>query len=268
MKRYLLIFAFAISGIAAFPQTAEIGLFGGLSYYLGDLNPGIHFLDSRPAYGVMARYNIDNRWTIKADAYRGRIQGDGQNSHIDAARSLKFESKITDISVVAEFNFFDYFTGSRRNLLSPYIFGGVGMVIFNPMADGIELRTIGTEGQNVGFDGRKQYNLVAFCVPFGVGFKYSLTSRFCMSAEWGLRKTTTDYLDDVSKTYYMDGSQIDPANPDQVLSDPTMQHKAYQERGNPSTNDWYNFTGISFTYKFRLYNKNKCPDKWKAGDNK
>jgi hypothetical protein len=35
-----------------------------------------------------------------------------------------------------------------------------------------------------------------------------------------------------------------------------------QERGNPSTNDWYCFMEINLTYKFRLYNKNKCPNKF------
>jgi hypothetical protein len=268
MKKYLLIFTFVFSGIIAFPQTAEVGVFGGLSYYLGDLNPGIHFLAARPAYGVMARYNVNARWTIRADGYRGRIKGDDHIGRSNDLRGLKFESKITDIAVTAEFNFYDYFTGSRKNQLTPFIFGGVGIVMFNPTADGIDLKSIGTEGQNIGFDGRKPYSLVAFCIPFGIGAKYSVNKRLCMSAEWGMRKTYTDYLDDVSRTYYMDGSQIDPANPEQVLSDPTFKHKPMQERGNPGTNDWYNFTGVSLTYKFRLYNKNKCPDQWKSGEDK
>lgn len=267
MKNLLLIIIFAFFGTIAFPQTGEVGLFGGLSYYLGDINPGIHFLASKPAYGVVARVNLDSRWVIKANAYRGKIKGDDQLGRTNDVRGLRFESKITDICVEAEFNFFDYITGSRKNIISPYIFGGIGMVIFNPMADGIELRSIGTEGQNVGFDGRKPYNLIAFSIPFGIGIKYSFSKHLCLAAEWGLRKSFTDYLDDVSQTYYLDGSQINPANPEEVLSDPTFQHTAMQERGNPTTDDWYNFTGISLTYKFRLFNKNKCPNQWKSKNN-
>ena len=263
MKKRLLITVFALLGTMAFSQTAEVGLFGGLSYYLGDINPGIHFLASKPAYGVIARVNLDSRWVIKASAIRGKIKGDDQSGRTNAARGLKFESKITDISVEAEFNFFDYYTGSRKHIITPFIFGGIGMVIFNPMADGINLNSIGTEGQNIGFDGRKPYSLIAFSIPFGIGVKYSISKRLCFSGEWGMRKSFTDYLDDVSQTYYLDGSQINAANPEEVLSDPTFQHKAYQERGNPTTNDWYNFTGISLTYKFRLFNKNKCPNQWK-----
>lgn len=264
MKKRLLTLAFALLGALTFSQTAEVGFTGGLSYYIGDLNPGIHFLASKPAYGVMARVNLDSRWVVKATAVRGKIKGDDHLGRTNDLRGLSFESKITDISVTGEFNFFDYYTGSRRNTITPFIFGGIGMVIYNPEAGGVDLRSIGTEGQQVGFDGRKPYGKVAFTIPFGLGVKYSLNKRLCLSAEWGMRKAFTDYLDDVSQTYYLDGSQIDPANTSQVLSDPTFQHKAMQERGNPGTRDWYNFTGVSVTYKFRLYDKDKCPNQWKT----
>lgn len=264
MKKLFLIIAFAFLGAVAYPQTAEVGLSGGITYYLGDINPGIHFLASKPAYGVVARVNLDSRWVVKANAFRGRIKGDDNKGRTNEIRGLKFESKITDIGLTAEFNFFDYHTGSRKKVLTPYIFGGIGVVIFNPEADGVDLRSIGTEGQNVGFDGRKPYNVYAFTIPFGIGVKYGLNKRLAISAEWGMRKTFTDYLDDVSTTYYLDGTTIDISNPEEFLSDPTKQHQAMQERGDPETNDWYNFTGVSLTYKFRLYNKNKCPDKWKT----
>jgi hypothetical protein len=259
MKKSLLILAFALSGTFAFPQTAEVGLFGGISYYLGDINPGIHFMNSKPAYGAVARVNLNSRWVIKASGYRGKIKGDDGMGNTNDQRGLKFESTLTDVSLTAEFNFYDYITGSRRNIMSPYIFAGMSMAFFNPTADGVNLRDIGTEGQQEGFDGREPYNRVAFAIPFGVGVKYSLNRRLGLSAEWGMRKSYTDYLDDVSTTYYLDGSQIDTGNPEEVLSDPTLSHKAYQERGNPTTDDWYCFTGVSLTYKFRLYSKRKCP---------
>ncbi len=262
MKKLLFTLVFAFFGLVSFSQTAEVGLLGGLSYYLGDLNPGIHFLGSRPAWGAVARVNLDNRWVARASFTRARVKGDDSMGNTNDKRGLKFESRITDIALTAEFNFFDYFTGSRKNVLAPYIFGGIGMVIFDPRADGVSLRSMGTEGQNVGFDGRKPYSRVAFTIPFGLGLKYSLSRRLAFSAEWGMRKTFTDYLDDVSTTYYLDGASIDPGNAEQVLSDPTFLHSPYQERGNPATNDWYCFAGVHLTYKFRLYNKNKCPNKF------
>ena len=42
-------------------QTLEIGISGGVSYYLGDINPALPYVYSQPAYGAMVRYNINNR---------------------------------------------------------------------------------------------------------------------------------------------------------------------------------------------------------------
>ena len=144
--------------------------------------------------------------------------------------------------------------------MSPYIFGGVGVFFFNPKSNGVALRDLGTEGQNVGFEGRKKYNLYSFSIPFGFGVKISLNSRLGFGFEWGLRKTFTDYIDDVSTTYYLDGANIDPANTAMYLSDPTGLHKPYMQRGNPKTNDWYAFTGISLSYKFNLFGNRRCPE--------
>src|SRR5512138_3396610 len=152
MKKRLLTFTLALFGMTAFTQTTmEVGLFGGLSYYLGDLNPGLHFMNSRPAYGVLARYIIDSRWVIKANGYRGTVRSDDRMGNA-SLKGLKFESKITDISLTCEFNFYDYFTGGRRHSLTPYIFGGAGFFLYNPTANGVNLRSIGTEGQQVGFE--------------------------------------------------------------------------------------------------------------------
>ena len=75
-----------------------------------------------------------------------------------------------------------------------------------------------------------------------------------------MRKTFTDYIDDVSKTYYLYGESINPSNQAEILSDPTMDHDPYVARGNQSNMDWYNFFGISVTYKFRLGGNDRCND--------
>ena len=260
MRKIFAIFCISICSLAIQAQTMEVGLFGGGSYYLGDLNPGMPFIMVKPAYGVVARYNYGTRWAFKLNGFRGKVAGDDAVSKANEVRGVNFESNITDISLSAEFNFFDYFTGSKRDVLTPYIFGGVGFFFYNPVSNGVNLRDIGTEGQQAGFDGRKPYKNLSFDIPFGIGVKYSLNRRLAFTMEWGMRKTFCDYIDDVSKTYYLDGASIDPGNTEQVLSDPTFAHKPYMERGNPKTNDWYNFFGISLTYKFRIFGRRGCPD--------
>jgi len=261
MKRITLIIILVIAGMTMQAQkTLEVGLFGGGSYYIGDLNPGTHFLMTKPAYGLVARLNLDPRWTVKLSGYQGEIAGDDNISDAALNRDLKFDSKVTDISAVIEFNFFNYITGSTRNFIAPYIFGGIGYFIYNPKSDGIALRDLGTEGQNVGFNGRSRYTTSQFSLPFGFGFKYSLNKKLGIAVEWGLRKTFTDYIDDVSTTYYLDGESIDPSNIAEIKSVPTMNHKPYEARGNPSTKDWFVFFGATITYKFKLGRDKGCSD--------
>jgi hypothetical protein len=252
----LLIFPFLFSPVLS--QTMEIGIYGGGSYYLGDLNPGKHFLKTQISYGILARYNIDTRWALKISAYRGKVKGNSQSSNFLPDRNLSFESPVTDISATAEFNFLKYFTGSRRDLISPYIYTGISAFFYDPVANGHSLRSLGTEGQQIGYEGRKPYSNVSLAIPFGLGVKISLARNLGMTFFWEMHKTFTDYLDDVSQTYYLNSQNINPNNPDEVLSDPSLNHQPGMERGNPKNQDWYSFTGLTVTYKFNLHSSRKC----------
>jgi hypothetical protein len=260
MRKALFILILLAASGSVSGQTMEVGAFGGVSYYNGELNPSIPFSQPKLTYGGLVRYNQGTRWAFKLNGYYGKVTGSDAKSNTNENRQLDFESNVFDIALTAEFNFFDYFTGSKRNNWSPFIFGGIGFFTFNPKSNGVELRTIGTEGQNVGFAGRSPYSRFSFSIPFGIGFKFSLNSRISAAFEWSWRRTFTDYLDDVSTTYYLEGDQIDPGNTSQVLSDPTMIHQPYQERGNPQTADWYGMAGMTLTYKFNLFGNRKCPD--------
>lgn len=246
-------------------QTLEIGGFGGTSYYLGELNPALPYNQTQVAYGALARYNLNPRWAVKFSYYRGKVQGSDATGGSAINRNLDFKSKINDFSLVAEFNFWEYFTGSKKSYFTPFIFGGASFFTFNSTSfGGVALQPIGTEGQNGGFAGRSPYNNYSFAFPFGFGIKYSLTERLGLTFEWGMRKTFTDYIDDISTTYYLSGPNINPDNAGEILSDPTMSHEPYMQRGDDKINDWYNFTGITVTYKFDLRSKKGCNNvSWK-----
>ena len=241
-------------------QDLEVGLAGGGCYYLGDLNPGKHFLNTQFAYGLVARYGIDTRWAVKLSATRGEIRGNASAGSFRPDRGLSFTSPVTDISGTVEFNFMPYFTGSHMNRISPYIYAGFSVFFFNPVSNGVSLRSIGTEGQNIGYQGRKPYSLTGLSIPFGLGAKISLAKRLSMQVYWEMHKTFTDYLDDVSTTYYLVGRNIDPKDQAGLLSDPSRNHVPGMQRGNPNNNDWYAFFGLSFTYKFNLLASKKCRD--------
>ena len=254
----LIIFFFPYSGRS---QTMEVGLLAGGSYYLGDLNPGKHFINTQLLYGALIRYNFDTRWAVKVSFSRGKIKGNSAQSSFLPDRNLQFESPVTDISAVAEFNFFSYFIGSRYNSISPYIYAGIGCFIFEPVSGGQSLRAAGTEGQNVGYEGRKPYSTFGLGIPMGLGVKYSLSKAIGISVFWEIHKTFTDYLDDVSSTYYLVGSSIDVNDPNQLLSDPALNHQPGMQRGNPENNDWFAFFGVSVTYKFNLISSRMCKEK-------
>ena len=257
-KLFSLVTIVLFLGVSAQSQDMEVGLTAGGCYYLGDLNPGKHFMNTEAAYGVVARYNIDTRWAVKISAVHSNIRGNSSSSTFLPGNELSFTSALTDIEGVAEFNFMPYFTGSRVNAISPYIYGGFSVFFFNPVRNGVSLQSIGTEGQNAGIDGRTPYAKVGFSIPFGLGVKWSISKSLGLQAFWEMHKTFTDYLDDVSTTYYLVGSAIAPDDQNGILSDPTRNHKPGMQRGNASNKDWYAFFGIALTYKFNLISAKRC----------
>ena len=133
---------------------------------------------------------------------------------------------------------------------------------------------------------------MSWSIPFGFGMKWAISRRVNVALEWGLRKTFTDYLDDVSMKYpdvellsaekspaaamlsvrmyeswaADQGLNISLGPNGQPLSEP--DYKAYLEklktasgrqRGNSEDNDWYSIFGITFTFKIVGPKKGTCP---------
>ena len=157
---------------------------------------------------------------------------------------------------------------------SPYLFGGIAFYKFNPQAelDGqlFDLQLLKTEGQSLPqYPERLPYELKQLSVPFGFGFKYALSENINIGLEVGIRKTFTDYLDDVSLTY-PDLSLFDDPNA-ALLSDrsPDPRTNLGKGRGDTKPTDWYFLSGFTISYMFsdsgliggRRYNRNKvgCP---------
>ncbi|MCB0823691.1 MAG: outer membrane beta-barrel protein [Bacteroidales bacterium] len=263
----VLLLTFALTG----RSQLEVGIFGGGSYYMGDLNPNIPFLQTSAAYGLLARYNISSRWAAKLNLYQGSLNGDDDRSGFLPERNLSFKNDITELGLNFEFHFLPYFNGSMKSYVTPYIFSGVALLYHNPQLDNKDLKDYGTEGQNntseltklSGEDvTRDNYSNFVLSIPFGIGVKYSFSQRIAASLEWGMRKTFFDYLDDVSTTYYLEAN-LDPADSEyenQEYSDPNRNHDPWMQRGNSSTTDWYSFAGITLTYYIDLRNKNRCSD--------
>lgn len=252
------------------PQSSEIGIFLGASYYLGDLNPYGHFNRfTKPAAGVLYRINMNSRMSVKAIASYGSVEGKDSYSRSDAHRNrnLSFKSDVLEMAVEGELNFLPFSIGNKKLAINtPYVFAGVAVYHFNPQAyyqgTWYKLQPIGTEGQGSAFTNDKTYSLTQFSIPFGVGVKVNVAKRVGINFEWGLRRTFTDYLDDVS------GKYVDPALLASEkgivaakLSDRSFTQEggsnAGRQRGNSFTNDWYSFAGIMITFKMKN-KENEC----------
>ena len=243
-------------------QHAEFGLMGGTSHYLGDLAPSssrvslgtTHFMG-----GAFIKYNFNNFVAVRLGGNYGKLSADDAKSSIESQkiRNLSFESKLIEGSLIAEFNILGYQPYNLARPFSPYVFAGVAFFNFNPKADFngdlIELQPLGTEGQGLAeFPERKMYQLTQFSIPLGVGVKYALSDQLNLGLEIGMRKTFTDYIDDVSLTYVDEVLLAENRGPETVaLANRTGSPiDTGSSRGNADNNDWYLISGITISYNF------------------
>lgn len=231
---------------AAHAQIIEIGANAGAAGYIGDLNPKDLFKPSGVAFGVFVKDNLDPYWAIGIHYNYGHVKANDVNSD-DAslrARNLNFSTSLNELSVQVDFNFLEYFAGGGTKKFTPYMFAGIGGVLFNPKAryDGVEyeLRYYQTEG--------KKYKNYAVSIPYGVGMKYRIGERLAVFTQLGYRTAKTDYLDDVGDKY-----PLVPALGKNGfnLSDPSGQNfPPGSQRGNYVKNDTYFFVHVGLSYTF------------------
>jgi len=204
MKGYFLFLLFSISAIPVFSQKGyELGVLGGVSFYVGDINPNYSIKTPGPSLGLIGRYNFNTRTSLRFDLAAGRLIGRDNLSEnpFQLARNLSFRTDYADTSLDLEFNFFNYIHGSRNQNFTPYVFGGLAFTYFNPQAElddtWYALRELGTEGQAVG----DEYAQFSPALSYGIGFKMDFNYEWSLNIEMSARQMFNDYLDDVSTTY-------------------------------------------------------------------
>jgi hypothetical protein len=260
--------AFGFNATAQYKENTEIGLLGGVSYYLGDLNT-THFFQPAPAAGLVIRKNIDKRFSYKAEALYLTLQSDERDSKDTIAfnRGLHFMSSVFELSGQLEFNFLPYESGNPLYTWTPFVYTGISIFHHNPQAENIngewiDLQPLGTEGQGTTlFPDRKEYSLIQFAIPMGGGVKIAVNESFNIILEYGARKTFTDYLDDVSTAFVGGNGDLYPLEMSQEaidMSDPLGTHSKDIQRGDSDKKDWYSFVGI--TLSFKLNNNTKDCD--------
>lgn len=243
-------------------RSNEIGLFLGGSYYTGELNPAGHLNSlTRPAAGIVYRHNFNYRFSLAGSFLAGTLTGiDSRSSSLEQQRrNLSFRSRVFELAARAEFNFIEYGIATDHYQFTPFMFLGVAAFNFNPKAaygsEWIALQPLRTEGQERG------YLRTTVSIPFGAGMKLNLAERIGLVAEWGLRKTFTDYIDDVSTVYANPSLLLANGGPLAVtLADrgTSPSDNIGRQRGNPRNKDWYSFIGLTLTFRLKDKPMN-CP---------
>ncbi|MDR2979668.1 MAG: DUF6089 family protein [Bacteroidales bacterium] len=255
MKNIIISCLWLLSMFSLSAQRSEVGVFIGTTSYIGDLNPTKLFTNPQFSGGIIYRYNLNPRWAIKANILFASVEASDYKNNEKYERDLSFRSPITEISAEVELNFFNIYNANGKNRFTPYIFTGFTVFSFNPQGylDGkyYDLQHLGTEGQ--GFEGQPDYySLTSFAIPFGIGFKVNIGRYISFGIEAGMRYTFTDYLDDVSTTYYDNETLLQERGEivAQLADRSVEKHQAGTGRGNVTTKDLYTFCGASLSFKF------------------
>jgi Domain of unknown function (DUF6089) len=238
----------------------NVNLSGGFSNYIGDLQSSRYTTSqSNGSFGAGLQYDLSGHFSLLSNLTYGRISAaDGYSKQADLrARNLNFESVIGEWNLLLEYNLFDL----RDHRLTPYVFGGLALFHFNPYAydttgKKVYLRPLSTEGEGLSeYPNRKEYALTQVSIPFGGGIKFRVSDRVVLAYEIGMRKTFTDYLDDVSKTYVAQNVLLAERGPEAVemayrgneLKEGAPYPAAGSIRGGSKNKDWYYISGLRVT---------------------
>lgn len=273
MRYALLVWLILGFPLLANSQDWEVGIFAGGANYNGELAPvdPVVLRETHIAIGGFAKYALTDRLKLRGSITYATISGDDANfnkASLRKRRNLDFRSPIFEFGALAEYEFLRFNESFRKPTTAFYGVTGLAIFNFNPEAQfqgkWVELQPLGTEGQGTSaFPDREKYSLTQISIPIGIGVTHSLSRHLNIGAEVAFRKTFTDYLDDVSKTFGTKDALISRHGEIAYrLSNRTWETFDEAEdlggskRGNSDTNDWYYFGGVTLSYTFT---ENKCP---------
>lgn len=216
MQYKLTLFLCAFSSLlsfSTFAQKSEVGFGIGTLNYTGDLVKNYNFRFSKPAATVFYRSNLSPVVSFRAGFTGGKLGA--SETPIDKFASVRDESFdifLFEASTIMEYHFLNWRETKRFVRFTPYLFAGLALY--------------GIAGNA---EKTAEYSNIQGSIPFGGGLKYVYNPKWYLSLEFGIRKTFTDYLDNIS------------------AGDQRFKNFKY---GNPNDNDNYYFLGITLTRTF------------------
>lgn len=266
----------------------------GTSNFLGDLGGGnstasnytpldLNLATTRPALGIGGRYKLKRWLNVMAKFDYLVVSGDDKYSKEASRRerNLNFKSNIFELSGRLEagwqsnkrgggkYGMTHGYSRMRNSGHSLFCFIGVGGFYFNPKGrtpEGkyVALYPLHTEGQGLP-NGPKQYSRVSVCIPVGAYYKYTINNGWAIGAELNVRKTFSDYIDDVGGVYYDSTALAHNYGPlSAQMADPNIYPSHHYTRpasdGTPAVRgdnhkDWYATFEITLSYTFKTHRR-------------
>jgi hypothetical protein len=240
MRKIVLVFITVVFTVSGFAQkSADIGIWGGSSTYLGDIKEAPPIQTFNLNFGAFFRYNFNARMAMRAQFLTGSFSAEGVAEHVP----FEFNKNAQDISFMVEINYLKYILGERKTPFTPYIMGGLSVMYFPYTLDPLKMAQINPDYPVLN---TVEESVVAPAVPFGFGIKFSAGQRLGIGVEYQMRKLLNDKFDNLDdplsfKTENNDGDSE------------TIKYTDFLHN-----NDWPGYLGLNVTYKIDLDRK-ACP---------
>lgn len=226
----------------------------GTTHYYGDLaKPGDH-LNIKPNFAIGARYNFYRWFSAGAELTWFMLSGHDKTDPIKVNRNLSFQSHNFELSTVIHVSLFEEDRRFyMRPFANPFIYGGVGVVSYNPTAElqgeRYNLRKLNTSGED--------YSGITASFPVGGGVKFRANPFLNVVLDGGYRFLISDHIDDVSSGIYPEPTSFSDQTA-RLLSDrtwekginPTWAEQGKELRGDPKDMDGYFIFNIKVEYYF------------------
>lgn len=153
-----LVICLPLAGFAqnAIVQEGEFGIGVGAGHYFGDLNTRAKLNRPKLAGGIFFRKNFGNYTALRVSGTFAQLgYSDVYNTHNEfmRRRNLSFNTKVWELGLQGDFNFFRFMPGEPDFRFTPYMTVGASVFNYDPYAylgnDKYFLRQLGTEGQGL-----------------------------------------------------------------------------------------------------------------------
>ncbi|GJM36316.1 MAG: hypothetical protein DHS20C18_53170 [Saprospiraceae bacterium] len=220
MLRKLTILPLLLLSFSLFGQQAnEIGLYGGLSVYQGDLVPSPFSAEElNPAFALTYRQFFNPKLALRATALWTELTGSDLPYTGRNVRGVVMKSTVVEATIGMEWHLLGKArlnnTSTFRQKFSPYLGISAGLAFADPkFTEKVELPKK-----------EEDFSTTFFVLPITAGVRFEMTNKLSFSFDFSTRPVFSDYLDGISVN------------------------------GNPDKDDWFFTSGLTILYTINAEN--------------